>query len=158
MTYSKDHPIRALNDHNCFGCGSLNPAGLHLQFFATDDPDAIWAPWTPTQSFEGYGGMVHGGIVCTLLDEIMAWTLNGRNTWAVTAKMQTSFRKPVEIGVPVRLIGRVIRNRGRVIEMHGEVRRAQDDVLLAEADAVFMRVPEAQATTWNERYLTEQGE
>jgi acyl-coenzyme A thioesterase PaaI-like protein len=158
MQFSESHPIRALSDHNCFGCGSLNPAGLHLHFYATDDPDIIWAPWIPTPAFEGYGGIVHGGIVCTVLDEIMAWTLYSRNAWAVTANMQTRFRAPVHIGTPVRLIGCVVRDRGRVFEMHGEIRQVADDALLAEADATFMRVPPSQAAAWNQRYLVGQGE
>jgi acyl-coenzyme A thioesterase PaaI-like protein len=101
--------------------------------------------------------MIHGGIIGTMLDEIMAWSLYHLQIWAVTATMSTRFRKPVEVGVPVRLVGRVIRDRGRVIEVAGEVRREADDVLLAEATATFMRVPESQATAWNERYLAAAG-
>lgn len=154
--YTTDHPLRALDDHNCFGCGSQNPIGLHLHFYRLADDDGAWAPWTPTKDYEGYNGMVHGGIICTLLDEIMAWSLYARSTWAVTAKMQTSFRKPVLIGDPVRLVGRVTRDRGRVLEIRGEIRRAEDNALLAEADSTFMRVPEAQAQEWNARYLATQ--
>ncbi|MCO5217491.1 MAG: PaaI family thioesterase [Thermomicrobiales bacterium] len=155
MRFTDAQPIRAVNDHNCFGCGALNPAGLHLQFYATDEPDTIWASWLPTVAFEGYGGMIHGGIICTLLDEIMTWSLYSKNLWAVTAKMQTSFRKPVVVGQPVRLIGTVTRVRGRILEVHGEIRSEADDVLLAEADATFIRVPESQADEWTERYLIE---
>lgn len=154
--YSTDHPVRALDDHNCFGCGSQNPVGLHLQFYRLPDDVGAWASWTPTKAYEGYNGMIHGGIICTLLDEIMAWSLYARSTWAVTARMQTAFRKPVLIGEPVRLIGKVTRDRGRALEIHGEIRRASDDVLLAEADATFIRVPESQAQEWNQRYLTTQ--
>lgn len=154
--YSTQHPVRALDDHNCFGCGSQNPVGLHLQFYRLPGDEGAWAAWTPTRAYEGYSGMIHGGIVCTLLDEIMAWSLYARSTWAVTAKMQTAFRKPVLIGEPVRLIGKVTRDRGRALEIHGEIRREADDVLLAEADATFIRVPESQAQEWNQRYLTTQ--
>lgn len=151
--YDTSEPIRALNDHNCFGCGSLNAGGLHLHFYAQPD-GGVWAPVTPSQSFEGYGGMVHGGIISTMLDEIMAWSLYRHQIWAVTATMSTRFRKPVEVGVPVRLVGTLLEDRGRVLQVRGEVRRERDDVLLAEATATFMRVPDAQAAAWNERYLT----
>lgn len=150
--YSTDHPIRALNDHTCFGCGKLNPVGLHLAFFRLADGDGVWAPWTPDPAYEGYGGMIHGGIICTLMDEILAWSLYAQETWAVTARLNTTFRAPVRVGEPVRLVGRVVRDRGRVIELHGELRREADDTLLAEADAVFMRVPPAQAERWNQQY------
>lgn len=153
MTYDTSNPIRGLNEHNCFGCGSLNANGLHLHFYAQPD-GSVWAPFRPAKSFEGYGGMIHGGIINTLLDEIMAWSLYRQDIWAVTASMATRFRKPVEVGVPVRVIGWLEENRGRVLQVRGELRREEDDVLLAEATATFMRVPDSQAVEWNERYFT----
>lgn len=153
--YVKNRPITSLKDHNCFGCGALNQSGLHLHFYRLADDSGIWAPFTPTAAFEGYGGIIHGGIVCTLLDEIMAWALYARSAWAVTARMQTSFRQPVRIGEDVILTARIARDRGRVFEVHGQVLRASDQAVLAESDGVFMRVPEAQAAEWNERYLTQ---
>ncbi len=152
--YPTDHPVRALIDHNCFGCGVLNPIGLHLQFYRLEGDDSVWAPWMPTSEYEGYGGMIHGGIISTLMDEILAWSLYARNTWAVTAKLSTTFRKPLEVGKPVRLIGTVVRDRGRVFELHGHIRDAADDTLLAESEATFIRVPATQADQWNQRYLT----
>lgn len=151
--YSTEHPVAALNDHNCFGCGSRNPIGLHLHFYRLSNNEGAWASWTPPKEFEGYNGMIHGGIVCTLLDEIMAWSLYARETWAVTGKLNTTFRKPVLVGEPVRLLGKVTRDRGRVLEIRGEIRRESDDVLLAEGESIFMRVPESQEREWNERYL-----
>lgn len=156
--YYTSRPIHTLEDHNCFGCGTLNAGGLHLRFYELPGEEGVWAPFTPTAAYEGYGGMIHGGIVGTLLDEVMAWSLYRTGTWAVTATMSTRFRQPVEIGVPVRLVGTPLQDRGRLIDVRGEVRRASDDVLLAESTARFMRVPEAQAAAWNARYLTGPGE
>lgn len=146
-------PVNIANDHHCFGCGRLNRHGLQLRFFANDDGKGVWAPFTPTSAFEGYERVVHGGIVCTILDEVMAWSLYREATWAVTGQLSTRFRKPVLVGVPVRAIGRILRDRGRVIEVRGEIRRDADGQLLAEATGTFFRVPEAQAAAWNERYL-----
>lgn len=145
--------INVANDHHCFGCGRLNVNGLQLSFYANDDGSGVWAPFTPSDAFEGYEGVVHGGIVCTVLDEVMAWSLYRERTWAVTGQLSTRFRKPVLVGVPARAIGRIIRDRGRVIEVKGEIRREADGQLLAEATATFFRVPESQAAAWNERYL-----
>lgn len=150
--YPLSHPIRAREPHGCFGCGELNEAGLHLQFYALPDNGGVWAPWEPTTSFEGYGGVVHGGIVSTVLDEIMAWALYQRACWAVTASIQVRFRKPVQVGEAVRLVGTVVRDRGRLFDVHGEVRRASDGVVLAEAEGVFMRVPPAQSAAWEAEY------
>lgn len=154
--YRTDHRVRALSDHNCFGCGKMNPIGLKLDFYILPDEGVVWSPWMPTQDYEGYNGMIHGGIISTLMDEILAWTLYARETWAVTAKLETKYRKPVEVGKPVRLIGKVVRDRGRVIELHGEIRSQSDDTLLAEANATFMRVPDSQADEWNQRYVMAQ--
>ncbi len=150
---SESSQINVLNDHHCFGCGRLNLHGLQLSFFANEDGSGVWTPFTPTDAFEGYDGVVHGGIVCTILDEVMAWSLYRQETWAVTGQLNTRFRKPVLVGEPIRAIGSIVRDRGRVIEVHGEIRREAGNLLLAEATATFFRVPEAQAAAWNERYL-----
>lgn len=146
-------PVSALTDHNCFGCGRLNLHGLQLSFFANEDGHGVWAPFTPTVAVEGYGGMVHGGIISTILDEVMAWSLYREETWAVTGQLSTRFRTPVVIGEPIRAIGSIVKDRGRVIEMHGEIRRESDGALLADATATFFRVPESQAAAWRARYL-----
>ena len=145
--------INALDDHHCFGCGRLNPYGLRLAFYRLSDGDGVWAPFTPQLEHEGYAGLIHGGIVSTLLDEAMAWALYAQDNWAVTAKMAITFRKPVETGVPTRVVGRLVSDRGRLLEVAGELRRAADDLLLAEATGTFARVPERQAREWKERYL-----
>jgi acyl-coenzyme A thioesterase PaaI-like protein len=141
------------DDHYCFGCGRLNPHGLRLAFFRLDGGDGVWAPFTPERHHEGYAGLVHGGIVSTLLDEVMAWSLYAREVWAVTARMSVTFRRPLQVGVAVRLTGRLVADRGRLLEVTGDVRRAVDGVLLAEATATFARVPETQAAAWRTRYL-----
>lgn len=146
-------PINVANDHHCFGCGRLSLHGLQLSFYENEDGNGVWAPFTPTDAFEGYEGVVHGGIVCTVLDEVMAWSLYRERTWAVTGQLSTRFRKPVVVGVPTRAVGRVVRDRGRVIEVRGELRREADGLLLAEASGTFFRVPQAQAAAWNDRYL-----
>jgi acyl-coenzyme A thioesterase PaaI-like protein len=151
---SESSQINVLNDHHCFGCGRLNLHGLQLSFFANADGSGVWTPFTPTDAFEGYEGVVHGGIVCTILDEVMAWSLYRQKTWAVTGTLSTRFRKPVRVGESVRAIGSMIRDRGRVIEMRGEIRRESDNALLAEGTGTFFRVPESQAAAWNQRYLS----
>lgn len=146
-------PVNVVTDHHCFGCGRLNLHGLQLTFYENPDGNGVWAPFTPTAAFEGYGGIIHGGIVCTILDEVMAWSLYREQTWAVTGQLNTRFRRPVPVGEPVRAIGRIVKDRGRVIDMYAGIRRASDDVLLAEGTATFCRVPKSQAEEWSARYL-----
>ncbi|HET8523946.1 MAG TPA: PaaI family thioesterase [Thermomicrobiales bacterium] len=148
-----DRRIQGRDDHFCFGCGALNPHGLHLVFYPREDNRGVWSPWTPEQVHEGYTGIVHGGIISAVLDEVMAWSLYQRQIWAVTAKMELAFRKPVEVGVSTRAIGQIDADRGRVIEMSAQLRRVADDTLLAGATATFIKVPEQQAREWQAKYL-----
>jgi acyl-coenzyme A thioesterase PaaI-like protein len=140
------------DDHHCFGCGRLNSHGLQLTFYQGEN-DSLWAPWTPDQKHEGYTGIAHGGVITAVLDEVMAWTVYAKEIWAVTGKINVTFRKPVVMGVPARAIGHIVADRGRVLEMAAALHRTDDDLLLAEATATFIRVPEDQATAWRERYL-----
>ena len=140
------------DDHHCFGCGRLNPHGLRLTFYQGEN-GSLWTPWTPDQKHEGYTGIAHGGVITAVLDEVMAWTVYSKQIWAVTGKINVTFRKPVVMGVPSRAIGRIVADRGRVLEMAAKLHRTEDDLLLAEATATFIRVPEDQATAWRERYL-----
>jgi acyl-coenzyme A thioesterase PaaI-like protein len=146
-------PVNDVNDHHCFGCGTLNTCGLRLTMFPNDDGDGVWTAFMPAARFEGYPGMIHGGIVCTVLDEVMAWSLYREEIWAVTGQLNVRYRRPVPVGERLRALGMIARNRGRVIETRGEIRREADGALLAEATATFVRVPADQAEAWRARYL-----
>lgn len=144
--------VNVSNDHNCFGCGRLNAAGLQMEFRLNPDGDGVWSRFVPSARFEGYQGVIHGGIISTLLDEVMAWSLYRDDVWAVTGQMSVRFRRPMMVGEPILAIGHIGERRGRVIEMRGELRRERDNQLLAEATASFVQVPEAQAAAWREQY------
>jgi acyl-coenzyme A thioesterase PaaI-like protein len=145
-------PINFVNEHNCFGCGTLNLHGLQLVLHNDEHGNGVWTTFIPDVRFEGYGGMIHGGIISTVLDEVMAWSLYRIGAWGVTAEMQVKFRKPVRVGEETRATGRILRDRGRIFELGGEIRRASDHVLLAEATGTFMRVSRDQADAWRDRY------
>jgi acyl-coenzyme A thioesterase PaaI-like protein len=145
-------PIEARGDHHCFGCGRLNPHGLKLRFFA--DPDgSVWARWHPAPEAQGYGGIAHGGMITTVLDEVMGWVLSYRQIWAVTGRLNVTFRKPVEIGVETLARAWIVADHGRRLEVAADLRRASDDLLLAEGSGVFVRVPPGTAEEWQARYL-----
>lgn len=81
MTLPDDTPINLVNEHNCFGCGTLNVNGLQLLLMSEVESDGVWTSFTPDVRFEGYGGLVHGGIISTVLDEVMAWSLYRTGAW-----------------------------------------------------------------------------
>lgn len=139
-------------EHHCFGCGQLNETGLRLTF--TDDPDGngVISRFVPTNRVEGYVGMVHGGIISTILDEVMAWSLYRHDIWAVTSQLTTKYRKPIAVGEEIVAVGQLIADRGRGLDMRAGIRRAADGVLVAEGAATFIRVRADQARQWQERY------
>lgn len=147
-----DEPLATRDDHYCFGCGGLNPHGLHLHFYRNRDGNGVWARWAPTREHEGYTGIAHGGIITTVLDEVMGWALSSQKIWAMTARINVAFRKPVEIGVPTRAMARIERDAGRKLDLVAEIRRESDGSLLADAAATFVRVSPARAAEWNARY------
>ena len=89
-------PRFEVRPHHCFACGSLNTSGMGLVLHV--EPRRCWTELTLEQRFEGWDGIAHGGILCTILDEVMAWSLVGEDNWGLTARINVEFKKPVEIG------------------------------------------------------------
>jgi uncharacterized protein (TIGR00369 family) len=145
-------PLQIRADHGCFGCGAANPQGLHLSF--TEADDGVRATFTPREVHQGYEHVVHGGIISTLLDEVMAWAVAAAGIWAVTGEMQVRFRRPLNVGETVALHGAVTDIRTRAISASGQVVREADGQVIATATALFVRVPAATEAAWKERYLT----
>jgi acyl-coenzyme A thioesterase PaaI-like protein len=139
-----------LEPHNCFACGTLNTHGLQLVLHA--DGGTCWTEPTLDRRFEGWEDIAHGGIVTTILDEVMAWALVERDLWGVTARIDVEFRKPVPIGRPIRGEGRVTGSRRRVVETEGRILDPVDGTLLARAEGRFVVAPEARRQELKERY------
>lgn len=151
-------PVAATNDHACFGCGQLNANGLRLVFVEDPAGSGVITEFTPQAHVEGYPGVVHGGIITTVLDEVMAWSLYRHNIWAVTGELTTRYRQPIRIGEPTTALGAIVADRRRALEGRGEIRRAADGVLLADGRATFIRVPEDRAAAFVARYGVTGGE
>lgn len=120
----------------CFVCDKDNACGLQLQFYL--DGDRAYAEFVPSGRFQGYTGMLHGGIISTLLDEVMVKAISGQGVDVVTAKMETRFRRPVPLGRKLFVEGRIVSARKKLYEARGEIRDESGRVL-AEASGLFMR-------------------
>ncbi|SHF99326.1 uncharacterized domain 1-containing protein [Mariniphaga anaerophila] len=82
--------------YNCFGCSPANEHGLHLEFW--EDGDELVAKWQPQNEYEGWIGVLHGGIQATLMDEAAAWLVFVKmKTSGVTSFLNVSYSKPVHI-------------------------------------------------------------
>ena len=102
--------------------------------------------------FEGWDGVIHGGILCSILDEVMAWALVGEDNWGVTARMSVDFRKPVMVGVPIRADGWITRARRRIVDTEGHIVDATTGVQLATATGVYVAADPARKRDLRERY------
>ncbi len=93
------NPFEGIEGYNCFGCCHENKAGLKLDFY--EDGDDLVAWWTPTPEYQGWFGVLHGGIQCVLLDEIAGWTVMRKlQTAGVTTKMETHYKRAVNSDDP----------------------------------------------------------
>jgi acyl-coenzyme A thioesterase PaaI-like protein len=122
--------------NGCFVCGPGNPIGLKLTFRIEDD--VCRSEFTPQDVHTGYRGVTHGGIVFSLLDDVMANWLWMKGIQCMTAKADIRYRGELPAGTPVRLEGRCIKRKGRLALMEGRVIRVDDDSVVAEATGSFM--------------------
>lgn len=122
-------------DHMCFACGKANPIGLQMEF--TQDGDLYKSVWVPTENFQGYPGILHGGITCSLLDEVMGRLLYMEGLVAPTVELSVRYKAPVPIGQPVTLTGWVAERKKRLLIMGGRLTLA-DGTIAAEAEGKFI--------------------
>jgi acyl-coenzyme A thioesterase PaaI-like protein len=94
----------------CFGCGHGNPAGVSLKM--KTDGKAVYADWSPRQEHAGFSHAVHGGVIATVIDEMMAWAcgiLGGK--FAYSVDMNIRYHKVIEPGMQIRCVGNLDENR-----------------------------------------------
>ena len=89
--------------HRCFACGSLSEHGMRLDLHVSGE--RCWTELELADRFQGWDGIAHGGIVCTILDEVRAWSLATSDNWGMTARMTVTFKRPVPLRVPIRAEG-----------------------------------------------------
>lgn len=122
--------------NRCFGCGLDNPIGLRLDGFSVDGSE-LSASFVPRPDYRGFEGVLHGGVIATLLDETLAWTaMMIEGTYVVTAKLELKYRKPAPADAPYALRGRVVTRRGRRLQLAGDA--STEGNIVAEASGLFM--------------------
>lgn len=126
----------------CFACGSKNPLGLHLSFYV--DGDAFCTRIKPKPHWQGFAGVVHGGIQCTILDDLMSNNLfRVRGVWTATADLTLRFRKPVPLDAELLFASRIESHSGKIWTMSGTCTLAGqvDAKPLTTAAGRFVEVP-----------------
>jgi acyl-coenzyme A thioesterase PaaI-like protein len=132
-------PIPKLQGHFCFACGTANPIGLNLQFYRSNE--SVCTDITLGKYHEGWQNMAHGGIISTLLDEVMSWTIiYSKRIFFVTRRMEIKYIRPVLIGVPLTVRGHLTGEKkspfiGAIAEVSDK-----EGQLLAKATGEFVEI------------------
>jgi uncharacterized protein (TIGR00369 family) len=129
------------DDNGCFACGKSNPIGLKLEFSVEDDEYVTY--FNPRKEHQGWADIVHGGIISTILDEVMARYVYKLGHLAVTGEINIRLKKPARVGERLRFAGKVESVDRRIIRTSA---RATDSegTLVAEAAAKMVIVGDRQ--------------
>ena len=115
--------IRNCVHPNCVVCSSRNSKGLHLEFVSTND-GGITATFQFDEAFEGYPGILHGGVISSILDGAMGHCMFARGQTAVTVEMTTRFRRPVLINQEAKVSARIKRSSHPLYILEAEILQA----------------------------------
>jgi len=128
----------------CFGCGPLNPHGLHLK---VEEKGGSWeASFVPEDYHCGWPGVVHGGVLSAALDEVMSYIAYGKGLMAVTARLSIEFKHPCSPGKPLLIKAWPVKVSRRVLDTEAEIRLG-DGTLAATATGKFLVLSEEQKKT-----------
>jgi uncharacterized protein (TIGR00369 family) len=131
---SKTGPYKQLpnnRDHNCFGCSPMNPSGLQMKFYTNES--AVYSNVTVPQHLCGWNNLVHGGVLSTILDEIMSWAaIYLLKRVPMTKSMTVDFLKPV-------YVERALQAQGTVLKKTGQREALMDGRIFSEAGVCCAR-------------------
>ena len=134
MLDKKCTPLPNVNGYNCFACGSKNPIGLHMQFFLQES--SVVSQLVLSENFAGWESIVHGGIISTLLDEVVGWTVIAlERKFFVTRKLDVRYLRPVPVNEKITVQGRIRSKSGNGRAMVDAVLYGPDARKSAKAEA-----------------------
>ena len=123
--------------NKCFGCGGDNAGGMKLTFEQDNVNRKIVGRFVLGERYQGGGGMAHGGIIATLLDEAMGKVCRFREVRAVTAELTVEYLKPVSVTQEIVVEGHEAEQKGRNLFLVGEIRN-NEGVVLARGRGRFV--------------------
>ena len=113
----------------CFGCGGGNARGMQLAFEADRSTERVIGRFRLGPEYQGATGFIHGGIIATVLDEVMSKVSRFANVHAVTAELNVEYLRPVRVNEDLHVEGFATRQDGRDLYREGEIRSAAGTVL-----------------------------
>jgi acyl-coenzyme A thioesterase PaaI-like protein len=121
----------------CFGCGPVHPAGFRLRF--SEEGDDVVTRFVPGDGYQGPPGIMHGGLVATLADELAAWVLVMKlGKFGFTASMNLKLHRAVRTGVEVVGRARVAKNLRRVVDVSLELAQGDEPAVSGELRFVLL--------------------
>ncbi len=133
-----DNDIR--DDRACFICGENNPIGLKLRLRVDPGRGEAAAEVTFPADFQGWAGIVHGGLVAAVLDEALIYAAGAKGLKCVTGEITVRFVKPALTGVPYALAGRFVEDKGRIVLADSRLADAEGREIARAAGKLF-KVP-----------------
>lgn len=130
------------NSDHCFVCGRLNPRGLYMAFY-DNGSDEVWSEHAIPAEYQGYPGIVHGGVQSAILDEIVARVsfIDNVHHFMMSARLDIKFRKPVPVETPLRFVGQRLLLKERTGRAAGFI-YLPDGTLATEATMTLAALPE----------------
>ncbi len=129
--------MKKLNDDNkCFVCGLNNPDGLHFSFM--NSTEGVTAKINFPERFQGWEGIVHGGIISTAIDEVMVKAAAKEGIRCVTAEMRIRFKTPCRTGRDYILNGRIVENNNKIIKTEGAITDGNNKVIAEGNGKLFV--------------------
>jgi len=142
--------IKQPNSRHCFVCGLENPVGMHLHIYEVE-PGMVESQYIAPDHFQGYPGVLHGGMVAALIDEISGRAHMGGDPqnprFMFTGKLEVKYRKNVPIGKLLKIVGKATKSKGKIAEAWGGFYDGETNELLAEGTVMNINVPEGQIDT-----------
>jgi len=132
---------RQPNSDFCFVCGRKNPRGLYMTFY-DDGENEVHSEYTVPDEYQSYPGIVHGGVVASMLDEIVGRVamIGDHHHFMMSVKLEVKYRHPVPTGAPLRVTGRIVKLRGRLGRAVGQI-IIPEGIVAAEASLTLADVP-----------------
>ncbi len=122
---------------SCFVCGDANPRGLRLAFDVDRAARTLRTTCRPPEVYQSWEGIIHGGLVATLLDEAMGKLAQELGRPALTAALDIRFRRPARVGETIDVEAAIDDIDRRVIAARA-IAYGPDRAVLAEATAKLM--------------------
>ena len=143
------------NSDHCFVCGRRNPHGLYMTFY-DNGRDEVSSNYTVPDEYQSYPGIVHGGVIAAMLDEVVARVamIEDHHHFMLSVKLEVKYRLPVPTETPLKILGRIIRLRGRLGKAVGEIYlpdgkvAAESAMTLADVPAELLHGLDVEALGW----------